>query len=200
MDKTYLQLTAGRIVVESKLSKPAKLQLLNWVQSEATTFQIKAFLMDGKIVQLDEHAEQIVEDRFEQHPLNEGGWKTVAGMLLTSPIHWAAYRGIRAIFDKKSARCGVLAIGRKRDVCLWKLRAEEATKNASVFTKALADCKKHPAPEVCRAQGQKAIAKQKAIAVKNMAKIKNYSLKSMEKNAKSKEGIAKAADPNTKMI
>lgn len=64
MDKK-LRLRAGKIVVESKLSKSAKLQLINFIQKEATDAQIKALLMDGKIVQLDEQSEEIVNARFE---------------------------------------------------------------------------------------------------------------------------------------
>jgi len=75
MDLTQLTIIAGSIVTESKLSKPAKLQMLTWLENEATEAQLKAFLMDGAIIQLDEQAEQIVNDRFETHRLNEGGWK-----------------------------------------------------------------------------------------------------------------------------
>lgn len=64
MDK-QLRLMAGKIIVESKLSKAAKHQLLNFIKEEASDAQVKALLMDGKIVQLDEQAEAIVNDRFE---------------------------------------------------------------------------------------------------------------------------------------
>ncbi len=66
MDKT-LRIKAGKIVVESKLSKSAKLQMLNFIQKEATDVQVKALLMDGEIVNLDSQAEEIVNARFEQH-------------------------------------------------------------------------------------------------------------------------------------
>jgi len=64
MDKK-LRLRAGEIVTGSKLSKEAKLQLINFIQTEATDAQVKALLMDGKIVQLDEQSEEIVNARFE---------------------------------------------------------------------------------------------------------------------------------------
>ena len=63
MDK-QLRLLAGMIVVESKMSKQSKIQLLNFIKEEASDAQVKALLMDGKIVQLDEQAEEIVNDRF----------------------------------------------------------------------------------------------------------------------------------------
>jgi len=65
MNKKELQLVSGQIVVESKLSKPAKMQLLNWLKSEATECQIKAFLLDGGIVELDKQSEEIVNARFK---------------------------------------------------------------------------------------------------------------------------------------
>lgn len=64
MDK-QIRLMAGQIVVESKLPKEAKRQLLNFIKEEATDAQVKALMMDGKIVQLDEQSEEIVNDRFE---------------------------------------------------------------------------------------------------------------------------------------
>jgi len=71
MDK-QLRIIAAEMIVESKLSKSAKFQLLNFIKEEATDAQIKALLMDGKIVQLDEQAEEIVNDRFE---ISEAGGK-----------------------------------------------------------------------------------------------------------------------------
>lgn len=71
MDK-QLRIIAGQMIVESKLSKMSKMQLLNFIKEEASDAQIKALLMDGKICRLDEQAEQIVNDRFE---LSEAGGK-----------------------------------------------------------------------------------------------------------------------------
>ena len=64
MKSKNLKITAGSFVAESELSKPAKLQMLNFIQHEATDHQLMALLLDGEIVELDEQAEQIVEDRF----------------------------------------------------------------------------------------------------------------------------------------
>jgi len=70
MDKT-LRIFAGKMIVESKLSKAAKLQLLNFIQNEATIPQVKVLLMDGEIVSLDEHAVEIVNSRFENHAVSK---------------------------------------------------------------------------------------------------------------------------------
>jgi len=64
VDSKKLKILAGGVVVGSKLSKASKLQLLNFIQKEATNAQIKALLLDGSIVQLDKQAEQIVNERF----------------------------------------------------------------------------------------------------------------------------------------
>jgi hypothetical protein len=64
MDLTQLMILSGSIVTESNLSKSAKLQIFNWIQSEATEAQLKAFLLDGSISNLDEQAVEIVNDRF----------------------------------------------------------------------------------------------------------------------------------------
>lgn len=67
-----IKILAGRIVMESQLSNPSKLQLLNFLQYEATIPQVKAFILDGEIVKLDEQAIEIVNDRFA---LSEAGGK-----------------------------------------------------------------------------------------------------------------------------
>ncbi len=63
METKDLKLTAATYVVETDLSKPSKLQLLNFIQHEANDHQLMALLLDGEIVELDEQAKQIVEDR-----------------------------------------------------------------------------------------------------------------------------------------
>jgi hypothetical protein len=70
MDKK-LFIHAGALVVESKLSGQAKLQLINWLKKEATEAQVKAFLLDGKVTFLDEQAEEVVNDRFEGSKIKE---------------------------------------------------------------------------------------------------------------------------------
>jgi len=66
METNTLKILAGDIVTGSEMSKSAKLQLLNWLQNEATEVQIKALLLDGKmVIDLDEQAEEIVNSRFE---------------------------------------------------------------------------------------------------------------------------------------
>lgn len=197
MDKG-LRLYAAEAVIYSKMSKPAKLQMLEFIQHEATDSQIKALLLDGKIVYLDEQAEEIVNERFEN--ITEGGWKTIAGMFLGGPGFWAAYRALRAAVDRKSAQCGAFAIGRKRDVCLWKLKAEEAKKLAQLYQKNIKDCVKASNPAKCKADAQKMIQKQLAKAKKYEDKIKTYASKTPQKDIKAKAGLTRAKDKSMKLV
>lgn len=59
-----LKLFAAESVRDSKMTTAAKLQLMNFIEQDATDAQIKALIMDGKVTQLDELAEQIVHDRW----------------------------------------------------------------------------------------------------------------------------------------
>lgn len=65
MKSSELKVAAATYVKESKMSNAAKLQLFKFIQHEASDAQIKALLLDGKIVALDEQAEEVVNDRFE---------------------------------------------------------------------------------------------------------------------------------------
>lgn len=69
MNKQDLQIFLGHKIIESKLSQLAKLQMLEFIQHEASTHQLMSLILDGKIVKLDEQAKQIVEDRFKTSPL-----------------------------------------------------------------------------------------------------------------------------------
>jgi len=154
MDK-QLRIIAAEMIVDSKLSKSAKFQLLNFIKEEATDAQVKALLMDGKIIHLDEQAEEIVNDRFE---LSEAGGKVAqarktyfsavnspagaiatglatagtagaapaaAGAALGAGV-WALYRVIRAKYDKCTKRCGTFEINTaRRQFCMAKCKVEK---------------------------------------------------------------------------
>jgi len=64
MDKNTLKLYIAEVVVNSKMSKPSKIQLLNYIQHEGDIYNLMALALDGQIVSLDEDAKQIVEGRF----------------------------------------------------------------------------------------------------------------------------------------
>lgn len=154
MTKEDLKIISGVIVTESQLSKASKLQILNWLQKEASEAQIKAFLLDGKIVKLDEQAEEIVNERFEVHTLNEGWAKTIFGVFLLSPAGWLMYRTIRGIFSKASRKCGMFSVGKQRDMCLLRAKITKYNKLVNLIKREMKNCDKSKNPEKCKAKGQ----------------------------------------------
>ena len=60
-----LRVTAAYFIKESDMTKAAKLQLMNFLENEATDAQVMALLLDGKVQVLDEMAESIVYDRWD---------------------------------------------------------------------------------------------------------------------------------------
>ena len=204
MDK-QLRLFAGTIIVESKLPKDVKLKLLEWVKKQATDSEVKALLMDGKAISVLKEDESFINERFENHliyeNLNEGIVKTIAGMvLLGGPQFWAIYRAIRATVDKKSAQCGIFGVGKKRDICLLKVKADEQNKLAQFQLKALAECKKQKNPQDCERKVKESSDKFKQKAQKYLNKINKYAAKSPKKGLKAQQGLEKAADPKDKLI
>jgi len=154
MNDNQLKILAGEIVVKSKLTKPAKLQLLNYLQKEATESQVKAFLLDGEIVNLDNQAEEIVNERFA---ISEAGGRVAklrktamsmgAAVGYGAPI-WALYRKIRSVYDNCTRRCGTYELNTsRRQHCMIKcklekyearLKAAENAKNATEIEKSKA--------------------------------------------------------------
>ena len=140
MDK-QLRIIAGGIVIESKLSKQAKTQMINFIQKEATDAQVKALLMDGNIVQLDEQAEDIVNDRFK---ISEAGgrvaklrksYSSMSGQGFT--IMWALYRKIRSLYDNCTRRCGKYELNTtRRQHCMLKCKVEKFESQLAAAKKA----------------------------------------------------------------
>jgi len=61
-----LKVVAGHLITDSDLSKSAKLQLINFLESQASEHQVKALMMDGEIIgSIDEQGQDIVDARFE---------------------------------------------------------------------------------------------------------------------------------------
>ena len=60
-----LRITAAYCIKESKLTKAAKLQLMNFLENEASDAQVMALI-------LDEMAEEIVNDRWDSKLLEIG--------------------------------------------------------------------------------------------------------------------------------
>lgn len=163
MNINDIKIVAGTIVFESKLSKSAKLQLLNFIQNEASDAQVKALLMDGEITSLDEQAEEIVNIRFPQtdigRQLIEGPVGSIAGMMIFTPPLWAAWRGISGLLSSKRRKCGTFRISKERDKCLELVPIVGIRRRIELLKKAQGQCNKNKNPKKCVEAGNKAIQK-----------------------------------------
>jgi hypothetical protein len=64
MKRSDLQLYLLDVLRHSKLSKSGKLQMMNFIK-EASMIQLKALILDGKIVNPSKDAEEIINHRFK---------------------------------------------------------------------------------------------------------------------------------------
>ena len=151
MDK-QLRLTAGIVVIESKLSKGAKLQLLAFIQHEATDIQIKALLLDGKILtKIDEQTKAIINDRFEvseaggrvaklrKTTMSRIGTGSVGGApaMAVAGILFGSYRKIRSAFDGCTKKCGTFELNTaRRQHCMIKCKVAKLQGELAAATKA----------------------------------------------------------------
>jgi len=79
-----LRVTAAYYIKESGMSKAAKLQLMNFLENEATDAQVMALILDGKICRLDEMAEEVVYDRWDASMLEAMGMPNMDAILAAS--------------------------------------------------------------------------------------------------------------------
>jgi hypothetical protein len=133
-----VKILAGMIVIESKLSKTAKLQLLNFLKNEASEVQAKVLLLDGKIVYVPKHKEKEINERFE---LSELVGQVRQAMSAAQSgggfnIFWLAYRKARSFFDKCTIKCGTAEINTvTRQHCLRKCKMDLAKEEMTIAQK-----------------------------------------------------------------
>jgi len=166
-----LKLFAGNVIVQSQLESEVKHQMLNFVEG-GTEHQIKAFLVDGEIIgdPVDLVAYEIIDMRYNMTNLpkmvqeaseliSEGPVGSVAGMLIFSPVAWAAWRTASGLLSKKRRYCGTFRISTERDKCLDKYKIMKATKVLSTIKTDLEHCPKSANPEKCKSNKSKAVTK-----------------------------------------
>lgn len=159
MDKK-LRLIAASIIVDSNLSKAAKQQMLNFIKEEATDVQVKALMLDGKIVRLDEQAEQIVNDRFEalsEDPL------VAAGMAL-APFFIALVGQMVKSFKRRMTAGGSTCRkfkGAEYNKCMGKYQLDGEMEKMKVLKQAVSKCNQTKDPAKCHLKISKMIARQK---------------------------------------
>ncbi len=191
MDKDKeLRLVAATIIFESNVSKAGKLQLLNFIKEQASDVQIKALLLDGRIVSLDKQAEEIVNARFEQSSLNEEAW--VAAAILGATVTmggsaWLVWRSIKAMFSAKARRCDAFSVGIKRKACYIDIDIQRLKKTIELIKKQKSGCSKAKDPKKCIAMNNDAVSKLQAKLVKKQQKAQKYINKNPKKASAGKE-------------
>ncbi|MBR9682662.1 MAG: hypothetical protein GOV02_03215 [Candidatus Aenigmarchaeota archaeon] len=142
MDKLLYLITGYEIAESENYSDKAKVQLITWL-NEATESQVKAFLLDGKIVRLNEQEEESVNDRFE---ISEVGgriaklrksWSSQAGSGAGMNVFWLAYRKLRSMFSACTKRCGTYEVNTsRRQHCMIKCKVQQAQGEIAAAKKA----------------------------------------------------------------
>ena len=166
MDKE-LRLEAALYVMESGLSKAAKIQMLNFIKEEASDAQIKALMLDGKIVQLDEQAEEVVNDRFAVSHLQEDpvvALGVAAGAFaVATVITWATSMAVKS-YKKRMSAAGAACKGKtgsEKTACVTKYQMAAEQEKMKIYKQALTKCSKSKIPAKCTMRVGKLIAKQK---------------------------------------
>lgn len=166
------KVAAETIVTNSSLSRSSKLQLLNFIENEATEYQVMAYLLDGTIVQLDEQAESIVEDRFncsevsqivtEMEPITAAA--TLTGTLLAK----RAGEFVKRRYIDAEARACKGKSGKERTQCIEKLHNKKIDDHIAALRKAKAQCAKTKNPEKCAKKIDKEIAYQQKVKAQKL--------------------------------
>ena len=166
MDKS-LRLEAALYVMESKLSKAAKIQMLNFIKEDASDAQVKALMLDGRIVQLDEQAEEVVNDRFAASHLQEDpvvALGVAAGVwTVATVVAWATSMAVKS-YKKRMTAAGSACKGKagpEKTACVTKYQMAAEQEKMKIYKQALAKCSKSKIPAKCTLRVGKLIAKQK---------------------------------------
>lgn len=184
MDK-QLRIIAGVIVTASKLNKESKLQLLNFIQKEATDIQIKALLLDGKILtKIDEQTKEIIEDRFKVSEVSSyssfgqviiklsQGEANIAGIAAAAAIVYAAVKLQMKIATSKE--CKNYKFGSPQwKVCEQKVRIMKNKKQVDFIKSKINLCNNSKDPNKCKGKLQEKIKKLEFEIKQRQTKIKD---------------------------
>lgn len=179
MDKRLRLMAAKVIFGSTKLNKESKNQLFNFIQKEGTDAQVKALLLDGKIlINIDEQTEEIINARFASHKtLSELG---AVGGTLASLFTLGAYQAWRTLASQYSdahKQCGTHKISNDRDACIAKARMNFANKRISMLNKVLSTCGQQKNTDRCKKTILKNIAKETSKLDKQKKKLQKLVMK-----------------------
>lgn len=198
MNVKNLKFLAGTVVYKSeKLSEASKIQLLNFIK-ESDSYDIMSLLLDRKIMNLDETAKTILEDRFMKSKYGKmikeiATRKTMMSNLgalgpqnlIGLGIPMIAYRAIRAAFDQCSRHCGAMNMNYlARQMCMIKCKREHLNKTSTLLKGQLSNCSKGKDPEKCKQKVQKLLSKIDGKIMKVDQTIAQYNKEIAGKSAK----------------
>ena len=185
-ESTFRIFLGQAITVSEKLSNPVKLQLLEYVK-KADLHELMSIVLDGEVKPLDDQAAELLEQRFkrsewpafiEESMITEVGRAlNIIGMIMLTPIVWAQWRALFAIFSKAHRQCGVLRVSKDRDTCLKKARMQMSMNKMKLLQKAKAGCKKYKNPQACAKTLDVGIAKEKKKIDKYQTAIQKLAMK-----------------------
>lgn len=103
--KSQLKTISSYMVYNSNLRSQAKSLIFSWLENEATEIQMKAFLLEGKIMKVDKQSYDIINSRFEnKYDLNEV-WPIVAGAASALAIFQAARQVYARYYSAAAKAC-----------------------------------------------------------------------------------------------
>jgi len=186
MDKK-LRIVAGAIVTESKLSKGAKTQLLNFIKEEATDVQVKALLLDGKIVtKIDEQTEEIINSRFKlkevtnfadtYYTLSHGEYVTQS-LLAAAAIIFMSWKILEKISTSKECK-DYKGISKGWKICEKGVLIKKYKTQQNFIKNKMTLCKNTKNPDKCTKKLNDKISKLDTKIKKQEVSIKNLKKKS----------------------
>jgi hypothetical protein len=133
MNKKALQTIAACMVYDSDMSKPAKIQLINFIES-ATLKQLQHYIIHGDIVK-EENA-QVVE-----------------GFFIAAALIGAAAAAGRAIYDQefsKAAKSCQNMRGVAKKSCMKRFKLRGVSGQINALRKEMGKCNQTARPDKCR--------------------------------------------------
>jgi hypothetical protein len=169
MDNNQLKLISALVVKESKLPKDAKLQLLNFIQNEATKHQLMVLLMDGKIDKIDENKKVIIEqkfNKFEKEVLDEQILSFILGSVMPAFVLIGVTNAVIALLILLGFKAAIVGLARKfsstykyckntekktiaRQHCELNVKIELAKQTISILRQARGKCNSSKNPQKC---------------------------------------------------
>lgn len=171
MAKNNLKIFTASVVSETSLSKESKLKLFEFIQKEASDVQLKSLLLDGKIVEVDELSEEIVNERFNLSPYNDLLQELVWFGIPVIGAMVGALILAKRFLKKETRKCGVM-LGNKRKICINKAKQKDINNKIKLLAKLQrTGCKSTRDPLRCKEKAEKVVIELKQKRAKLSSKL-----------------------------